>query len=99
MTSQLPEGKVTKVVPPQPNSSASERRQTVVWLAQDVYAAELEQVKTLDDQLRLIQIWKELLSTINCKDGLMRMNVLLSKAWSQGVSEMPAYAGVSKSPG
>ena len=57
-----------------------QRRQAVVWLAQDVYAAELELMRTLEDQFRLISVWRNIMITLNCEKGLNRIDELLSKA-------------------
>ena len=71
---------MTNVNPPHTYFNAMQRRQAVVWLAQDVYASDLGKLKTLDDQTRLIMLWKDILVRLKDNEGLVKMNELLLKA-------------------
>lgn len=50
---------------------------------------------TVKDQLRLVLVWRKLLSTLNEEEGLLRMSELLAKAWGKNVSELLATADIS----
>lgn len=54
-----------------------QRRQAVVWLAQDVYAADLDLVETAGDQLELILRGRDILVFFNDKEALSRVEKLL----------------------
>ena len=49
----------------------------MVWLAQDVYAADLDLVKTVDDQLELILRGRDILVYFNDKKALSRLEKLM----------------------
>lgn len=49
----------------------------MVWLAQDVYTADLEQVRTVHDRLRVSVRWMDILFSLNDVEAIAEMEKLL----------------------
>lgn len=49
----------------------------MVWMAQDVYAGLLCQVRVLADQLRMVAVWRQITSGRGDTAGVMRIHDLL----------------------
>lgn len=52
-------------------------QQAVVWMAQDVYAGLLRQVRALADQLKMVAVWRDITSELGDAAGVVRIHDLL----------------------
>lgn len=74
---QLPEGTSSDIKQPQPEYSSLQRQQAVTWQAQKTYGALLNLADSLEQQLRLITVWKNMLEALGDAEALARMWELL----------------------
>lgn len=56
------------------------RQQSVVWLAQDVYAALLRQAHGLRAQLKMVAVWRDIVADLEDATGVTMIHDLLIKA-------------------
>lgn len=73
-------GAFSNIIAPNQDSGQKVRQQAVVWLAQDVYSAYSNGVQTLDDQLHLVRIWRDLLLHFDDHEGVRKIEALLVQA-------------------
>lgn len=52
-------------------------QQAVVWMAQDVYAELLGHIRTLEDQLKIVAVWRDITSDLGDAAGVVRIHDLL----------------------
>ena len=62
---------------PQPEHTSLQRQQAVIWQAQKTYGALLNMADSLEQQLRLVTVWKNMLQALGDVEGLARMRDLL----------------------
>ena len=60
--------------------SQKERQQAVIWLAQDVYGALLLGKHELEDQLKLVTLWRNITKSLGDQKGLATIYQLLTEA-------------------
>ena len=53
--------------------------QKVVWFAQDVYKAHLALIRCLDDQLRLVNLFRDMASKVSHTNGIIMIHDLLAQ--------------------
>lgn len=64
---------------PEPSDTEKKRSQKVVWFAQDVYKAHLELVRCLDDQLKLVNMFRDMTSKVGYTHGIIKIHDLLAE--------------------
>lgn len=77
---QLPDDALSYVRAPPDGSSPKARQQAVVWMAQDVYAWLLRQVRILADQLKMVAVWRDITRNLGDSDGGVRIHDILITA-------------------
>ena len=65
-----------------------ERQQAVVWLAQDVYKAHYDKLETIDDQLELVRLWRDILAHFDDLEGVRKVENLLAGVWGEDAPKM-----------
>lgn len=76
----LPDDALSYVRAPPDGSSQKARQQAVVWMAQDVYAALLRQVRALADQLKMVTVWRDIMHNLGDADGIKKIHDILITA-------------------
>lgn len=51
----------------------------MVWFAQDVYKAHLSRIRCLDDQLRLVNMFRDIASKVSHINGIIEIHDLLAQ--------------------
>lgn len=74
---QLPQDTLTNIKPPAPGLDQKSRQQTVVWIAQDVYAALLNRVRGLREQLQMAVVWRDIALGMGDGVGVAKIHDLL----------------------
>lgn len=85
---QLPEGATSDVVAPHAHFDQKQQQQVVVWLAQDVYGAYMERAQNVDDQLKMVKLWRDLVVFLSDWRGHARMQQLVAEAWGKDGAQM-----------
>lgn len=74
---QLPEGVFSHIQAPVPGQSQRLRQQAVVWLAQDVYVARLRRARGLEEQLKMVELWRDIMFTLGDTEGVGKLHDML----------------------
>lgn len=92
---QLPPGALTDVTLPAPGLDQKSRQQAVVWMAQDVYAALLDLVRGLKDQLQMVVVWRDIAQGMDDGDGVMKIHdLLVEELGEEGPMLLGEFGGV-----
>lgn len=79
-SNQLPDGVSTNVQPPYIGATQRVRQQVVNHLAQEVYMALLDRVHGLRDQLKMVTMWRDIVTDLGDTAGVVKIHDLLIKA-------------------
>ncbi|MCJ1467666.1 hypothetical protein MMC07_006291 [Pseudocyphellaria aurata] len=79
----LPDDALSYVGPPPDGSSEKARQQAVVWMAQDVYAGLLRHVHELADQLKMVAVWRDIVTGLGDTAGVEKIHDLLITAFGE----------------
>lgn len=92
---QLPPGALTNITLPAPGLDQKSRQQAVVWMAQDVYAALLNLVRGLKDQLQMVVVWRDIAQGMDDADGVMKIHdLLVEELGEEGPMLLGEFGGV-----
>ncbi|KAL8826227.1 MAG: hypothetical protein Q9191_003938 [Dirinaria sp. TL-2023a] len=89
----LPQGFTSNVLAPSQDFGQKQRQQAVVWMAQDVYKALYGRVQTVDDQLQLVKLWRDILIYLDTWESVRKVEMLLAGAWGEGAGKMLGEMG------